>query len=149
MIEKKIAFTPSQSEKDLGDIYNFNVTAFADIQDFSWTKENIKKEIKNGWLLYSVKIDNDVVCALFIKTDGKKLLTKNTPLKMNYQGRGFSHMIKEFYEQYAREHKISQVYNYCPADNFRMISLNEGHDYEKTGIVSGDNDNIIEWIKKI
>ena len=39
--------------------------------------------------------------------------------------------------------------NYCPMDNFRMISLNEGHDYKKTGNTLGNNKDIIEWEKVI
>ena len=147
--EKKIKFVLSEKENEIENIYNFNVTAFADSQDFAWTKENIKNEIKSGWHLYSAIIDKDIICAIFMKIDSGKLLTKNTPIKIDYQGNGFSHIIKEFYEQYASENKINEVVNYCPNDNFRMISLNEGHGYAKTGNIVGPNKNIIEWHKKL
>jgi len=42
---------------------------------------------------------------------------------------------------------VERVVNYCQADNFRMISLNEGHNYKKTGNTFGDNNEIIEWEK--
>jgi len=149
MNSKKISFIPSKSKDELKEIVNFNVQAFADSHDFAWTENNVKNELASGWEVFSVKIDKDIICALFVKKDGENLLTKNTPLKMNYQGQGYSHIIKEFYEEYAKENKLGSVYNYCPVDNFRMISLNEGHDYHKTGETLGSNTNMIEWNKKL
>ncbi len=149
MAEKKISFELANKKKEIEEIYNFNVKAFADSHDFLWTKENISKEIKIGWDLYSVRIDNDIICAIFMKSENNSLLTKNTPIKINYQGNGYSHIIKNFYEEYARDNKVSSVYNYCPIDDFRMISLNEGHDYSKTGKTLGGNEKMIEWKKDI
>ena len=149
MTNHNISFVPSTSKKEIEEIYNFNVLVFADSQDFTWTKDNIANELKDGWKLYSVKSEKDIICVLFIKLDNNKLLTKNTPVKLNYQGNGLSHLIKEFYEQYAGEKGVSTIINYCPDDNFRMISLNEGHDYQKTGNVLGENENILEWIKNL
>ncbi|MAX65956.1 MAG: hypothetical protein QF441_01830 [Bacteriovoracaceae bacterium] len=149
MTDKKIDFTPSKSEKEIKEIYNFNVEAFADSHDFAWTKENIKKEIKSGWVLYSGQCENEIVCAIFMKLKADALLTKNTPIKINFQGNGFSHKIKDFYEEYAKDNNVHKIYNYCPVDNFRMIALNEGHDYEKTGKTLVGNNNMIEWVKTI
>ena len=149
MTDKKIRITPSKTSKEISEIYNFNVQAFADSHDFAWTKENIKAEIKSGWNLYSVDVDSDIVCAIFLKVDGHRLLTKNTPIKLSYQGNGFSHHIKEFYEEFANEKGLDTIYNYCPVDNFRMISLNEGHNYKKTGKTLGQNVNMVEWKKNL
>lgn len=149
MTQKNINFIHSTSPEEIEEIYNFNVIAFADSHDFSWTTENIQKEISEGWNLYSVKIDDDIICALFLKEEGDTLLTKNSPVKINYQGNGFSHIIKEFYEDYAESKKLSKVINYCPVDNFRMISLNEGHDYTKTGKSLGGNTEMLEWVKTL
>lgn len=149
MTEKKINFIHTKTDSEISEIYNFNMQAFADSHDFAWTQENIKIEIENGWELFSVRIDNDIICALFVKIDGKNLLTKNTPIKLNYQGQGFSHIIKDFYEEFAKNKNLTEVFNYCPVDNFRMISLNEGHDYEKTGQSLGENENMIEWQKSL
>lgn len=147
MTESKLEFVLGKSEEHLNEIYNFNVHAFADSQDFSWTKENIKNEIKRGWSPYSVKVGKEVVCVLFTKKEGSSLFTKNTPLKIDYQGQGFSHQIKDFYEDLANQFGVEEIFNYCPEDNFRMISLNEGHDYVKTGQKIGPKKNIIEWVK--
>jgi hypothetical protein len=68
---------------------------------------------------------------------------------MNFQGNGFSHMIKDFYEEVASDSGLARIVNYCPFDNFRMISLNERHDYKKTGNTLGDNSSIIEWEKNL
>ena len=145
----KLIFKESRSKEEISEIYNFNVHAFADTQDFDWSEQNIKQEIKDGWKLFSVEYDNDIVAAVFLKEDDKTLLTKNTPIKMDYQGNGFSHKIKDFYELYANENDIKTIINYCPFDNFRMISLNERHDYVKTGNVLGKNNHIVEWKKDI
>jgi len=149
MSDLKIAQVPGKSEAQLTEIYNFNVQVFADSQNFEWTKENIKKEIKDGWKLFSVNVEKDIICALFIKEINGQLLTKNTPIKINYQGNGYSHLIKEFYEEYAKEKGLKTVINYCPDDNFRMIALNEGHDYTKTGKTLKNATNMIEWIKEL
>lgn len=145
----KLSFQPSQNSKDIKEIYNFNVKAFADSQDFNWTEDNIKQEIQDGWTLYSARFEKDIIAALFVKIDEDTLYTKNTPIKLTHQGNGFSHIIKEFYEQYAKDNKLNKIINYCPMDNFRMISLNEGHDYKKTGRTIGPNQDMIEWEKKL
>src|SRR5690606_20982983 len=148
-MSKELVFTQSKTEKDIQDIYNFNVQAFTDTQDFDWSVDSIKKEIKEGWKLYSVNFEEDIVAALFMKKKGDALYTKNTPIKLTYQGNGFSHQIKDFYEAQARDASLKKVYNYCPFDNFRMIALNEGHDYFRTGNTLGGNDRILEWEKRL
>ena len=142
------SISPKSSEQ-IKEIYNFDVGAFADSQDFEWTEENIQNEMKAGWEIYSVKVENEVVCALFIKEDGPVLLTKNTPIRLDFQGKGLSHEVKEFYEELAQSKGIKSIYNYCPEDNFRMISLNEGHDYQKTGNTLAGSPQMIEWEKKL
>lgn len=149
MNEMKIALVKPNSTETIKDIYNFNVKAFADSQDFSWTEDNIKKEMDTGWSLRSVHVDKEIICALFMKKDDQTLLTKNTPLKLTHQGNGYSHQIKDFYEDYALEHGLNKVVNYCPEDNFRMVALNESHKYEKTGSKIVGNVNMIEWEKKL
>ena len=76
-------------------------------------------------------------------------MTKNTSLKMNYQGSGYSHKIKEFFEKVARERKLKKIVHYCGIDNFRMYSLNESHGYKKTPHKLGTNGRVVEWIKPI
>lgn len=149
MTKLKISKVSSKSEAQVSAIYNFNVQAFADSQDFAWTKDNIKNEMKSGWELFSVDVDEEIVCALFLKKGPNTLFTKNTPVKINFQGNGFSHEIKNFYEEYAKDQNLKKIINYCPKDNFRMISLNEGHNYKKTGNTVEGNTNIIEWIKEL
>ena len=146
---EKLVFKESKSSQEITNIYNFNVHAFADTQDFDWSEQNIKKAIKDGWQLFSVEFEGDIVAAAFVKKDGTILMTKNTPIKMEYQGNGFSHRIKDFYEDYAKQAGVETIINYCPIDNFRMISLNEGHNYIKTGKLLGKNKAIIEWKKDL
>ena len=149
MSEMKIALVKPNSTNTIKDIYNFNVKAFADSQDFSWTEENIKKEMAAGWSLRSVHVDREIICALFMKEENQSLLTKNTPIKLTHQGNGYSHKIKDFYEDYALENGLEKVVNYCPEDNFRMVALNESHKYKKTGSKIVGNINMIEWEKKL
>ena len=119
-----LEFKKSETDQEIKDIFNFNAKAFADSQDFTWTEANIKNEIKDGWKLYSVKYDDDIAAALFLK-------------------------IKDFYEKVAKENNLNKIVNYCPFDNFRMISLNEGHDYKKTGKKVGPQNEMLEWEKKL
>lgn len=148
-MSKQLVFKESTTEKDIQDVYNFNVQAFTGTHDFDWSVDNIKSEIKDGWKLFSVNCDGDIVAALFMKKKGDALFTKNTGIKLTHQGNGFSHQIKDFYETQARSASLTKVYNYCPFDNFRMIALNEGHHYERTGKSLGQDERIIEWEKKL
>jgi predicted GNAT family acetyltransferase len=144
---KELIFKEAKKEDEVVNLSKFDIQAFTDTQDFSWSLDNIKKEVKTGWKLYSVMTDDEIVAAVLMKKDGDTLLTKNTPIKMAFQGNGFSHQIKNFYEQEAKKLQITRVLNYCPVDNFRMIALNESHGYKRTGKAFGLSNNIIEWVK--
>ena len=142
-----LVFKEAKKEEEVVNLSKFDIQAFTDTQDFSWSLDNIKKEVKTGWKLYSVLTDDEIVAAVLMKKDGETLLTKNTPIKMAFQGNGFSHQIKNFYEVEAKRQLITRVINYCPVDNFRMIALNESHGYKRTGNAFGLANNIIEWVK--
>jgi predicted GNAT family acetyltransferase len=142
-----LIFKEAKKEEELVNLSNFDIQAFTDTQDFSWSLDNIKKEVKTGWKLYSVMTEEEIVAAVLVKRDGDALLTKNTPIKMAFQGNGFSHQIKNFYEQEAKKSHIRKVVNFCPVDNFRMIALNESHGYQRTGNAFGLDSSIIEWEK--
>lgn len=144
-----LEFKEIKKEEDVVNLSNFNMQAFTDTQDFSWGLENMKKEVQTGWKLYSVMADSEIVAAVLVKQDSSTLLTKNTPIKLAFQGNGFSHLIKQFYEEEAKRLNIKKVINYCPNDNFRMIALNESHGYKKTGKAFGVSSNIIEWEKTL
>ena len=75
--------------------------------------------------------------------DVRKCIT----IKMAFQGNGFSHQIKNFYEEEAKKQHLARLINYCPMDNFRMVALNESHGYKRTGKAFGVANNIIEWVK--
>jgi hypothetical protein len=104
-MEKKLEFQQSKKETDIVDTYNYNVEVFADAGGFGWTLDGIKDEIKKGWKLYSAKFDDKIVAAIFMKEEKGSLLTKNTPIKLEYQGNGFSHQIKDYYESIAKDKK--------------------------------------------
>ncbi len=140
-----LVFKEAKKEEELVHLSNFDIQAFTDTPDFSWSLDNIKKEVRTGWRLYSVMTDDEIVAAVLVKKVGDVLLTKNTPIKMAFQGNGFSHMIKDFYEDEAKKNQLKKVVNYCPVDNFRMIALNESHGYKRTGNSLGLGNNIIEW----
>ena len=46
--------------------------------------DDIKKEIKDGWKLFSVEVDEEIIAATFVKLEGKVLHCKNTSVKTNY-----------------------------------------------------------------
>ena len=144
---KDLVFKEAKKEEEIVNLSKFDIQAFTEVQDFSWTLDNIKKEVKTGWKLYSVTTDNEIVAAVLLKKEGETLFTKNTPIKMAFQGNGFSHQIKNFYEQEAKKSNVRKLVNYCPVDNFRMIALNESHGYKRTGNAFGIANNIIEWVK--
>lgn len=148
-MSKGLEFRESKTKEDIQGIYNFNLEAFASSDGFDWSLSGIESQLKDGWNLYSVNFENDIVAALFLKASGDALFTKNTPIRLSHQGNGFSHMIKEFYEDIAKKAKLKRVFNYCPDDNFRMIALNEGHNYKKTGRFMGENSKVLEWEKKL
>lgn len=144
---KPLIFKEARKDEEVVNLSRFDIQAFTDTQDFSWTLDNIKKEVKTGWKLYSVMTDDEIVAAVLMRKEGDTLFTKNTPIKMAFQGNGFSHQIKNFYEEEAKKSHIRRVVNYCPDDNFRMIALNESHGYRRTGNALGVSNNIIEWVK--
>ncbi len=144
---KSLIFKEAKKEEEVVNLSRFDIQAFTDTQDFSWTLDNIKKEVKTGWKLFSVMTDDEIVAAVLMRKEADTLFTKNTPIKMAFQGNGFSHKIKNFYEEEAKKQHIRKVVNYCPSDNFRMIALNESHGYKRTGNAFGINNNIIEWVK--
>lgn len=110
--------------------------------------DEIRNEVSEGWELYSVMVDGEIIAALFFMTDKDTLYTKNTAIKVNYQGSGFSHKIKEYFEKVAREKGLKHIAHYCRIDNFRMYSLNESHGYRKTQKKMGDG-QVVEWMKDL
>jgi len=144
---KSLVFREAKKEEEVVNLSKFDIQAFTDTQDFSWSLDNIKREVKTGWKLFSVMTDEEIVAAVLMKKEGDTLFTKNTPIKMAFQGNGFSHQIKNFYEEEAKRSQIRRVINYCPVDNFRMIALNESHGYKRTGNAFGLRNNIIAWLK--
>jgi hypothetical protein len=145
----RLNFKKAKSENDIKAIFDYNIDAFSDSPDFKWTFDEIKKEVGEGWELFSMMIDTEVIAAVFYKVEADSLLTKNTAIKITHQGSGYSHNIKEFFEKVAREKKLSKIYHYCRIDNFRMYSLNESHSYKKTPNKSGPNGLVVEWVKEI
>ncbi len=145
----KLTFKKAKTEKDIKGIYEYNIDAFSDSPDFKWTFDEIKKEVADGWELYSLIHESEVVAAVFYKVEVDSLLTKNTAIKIDHQGAGLSHTIKEFFEKVAREKKLKKIYHYCRIDNFRMYSLNESHQYKKTPRKLGPEGLVVEWVKAI
>ena len=145
----KLIFKEAKSDKDIKDIFDHTIDAFSDSPDFNWKLPEIKKEVKEGWKLFACKLDKEVIAAVFIKVEGKKLLSKNTAIKMNHHGSGYSHKIKEFLEETATTKKLSEIRHFCRIDNFRMYSLNESHGYEKTPEQDSEDGQVVEWVKKV
>jgi hypothetical protein len=142
-----LEFFPAVKSKAIKEIYDYTIDAFSDTPDFKWNLEEIQNEVKDGWSLCGVRNKQDeIVAAVFYRLDKKKLMTKNTGLKIDHQGSGYSHAMKEFFEKTARGLKAKSIVHYCRIDNFRMYSLNESHGYEKTGC-KADDEQIVEWEK--
>ncbi|MCY4643139.1 MAG: hypothetical protein OXB88_00825 [Bacteriovoracales bacterium] len=140
-----LRFYLAKSKKDLDDIYGHNTSAFFDDAEFKWTKKWLETQRQSGYDIYQVRYGKEVVAALFVKEEEKGLLTKQTPLKFNVQGKGIGHKIKEYVEDLAKKSGKKNIFNYCAVDNFRMAALNESHGYEKTG----KGDILQEWHKSL
>ncbi len=143
-----LEFRAATKDDQFLEIYEHNLDAFTDSPDFSWNLEQIKKEVKDGWKLYGVYYEDEIIAAVFLKKQGDDLLSKNTALKMSHQGSGFSHQIKEFIEDQAQKFKAKRILHYCRIDNFRLYSLNESHGYHKTANKL-DGGQIVEWEKQV
>ena len=143
----ELEFFPAKKAKEIKEIYDYTTDAFSDTPDFKWDLSEIEKEVKDGWTLCGVRNKSEeIVAAVFYRLENKKLLTKNTGLKIDHQGSGYSHAMKEFFEKTARELKAKSIIHYCRIDNFRMYSLNESHGYQKTP-TKIDDGQIVEWEK--
>lgn len=142
-----LTFKKAANDKDIQAVFDHNIDAFSDSPDFKWTLDEIRNEVSEGWELYSLISDKDIVAAAFFKVEGDALLTKNTAIKSDHQGSGLSHAIKEFFEKIARDKKLKRIFHYCRIDNFRMYSLNESHSYRKTPNKIGEDGLVVEWVK--
>jgi len=143
----ELNFVPVTKKNHVKDVFDFNIDAFSDSPDFKWTLDDIKNELKDGWMLYSVNLNEEIIAAAFYKIENGTLHCKNTSIKMQYQGSGYSHRIMDFFEQMAKQLKVKKMVHYCAIDNFRQYSLNESHGYIKTDRKLGKGGHTTEWIK--
>ena len=142
-------FKVKKRDEKLKEIYDYTIDAFSDSPDFNWTLEDLKAEMEAGWELFGVRNkEGEVVAAAFLKEEKNNLLTKNTGLRIDHQGSGYNHEIKEFFEKSAQKMHLDKIFHYCRIDNFRMYSLNESHGYYKTGNIYFDG-TVVEWVKDI
>ncbi|EQC52051.1 GNAT family acetyltransferase [Bacteriovorax sp. DB6_IX] len=144
-----LSFVEVTKDTDIKNVYEFNIDAFSDSPDFKWTVDDIRREVKDGWKLYSVNLGEEIIAAAFCKLESKELHCKNTSIKMQHQGSGFSHRIMDYFERKADELKAKKIIHYCAIDNFRQYSLNESHGYVKTDRKLGLKGHTTEWIKDI
>ena len=142
-----LEFQLTKTKKDLIDVYNHNMSAFFDADEFAWSLQWLEAQKRAAWDIYQVKFDGEIIAAFFLKEVPKGLLTKQTPLKFNVQGHGLSHKIKEYIEVLARKAKQKDIFHYCAIDNFRMVALNESHGYKKTE--KNKVSAIVEWHKSL
>ncbi|MBP9674706.1 MAG: hypothetical protein KBD63_06380 [Bacteriovoracaceae bacterium] len=144
----QLQFKQATKSKEIENAFNFNAEVFSQSPEFEWSLSNIKKKMKEGWELYSISSDAHIIAAALAKIDQEGLYTLTTPIKLDFQGHGYSHQIKDFFEKMAKEKHLSKVFNYCHMENFRLISLNETHGYIKTGRTS-ENTEVFEWSKDV
>lgn len=149
----ELKYNLCKSEEEIRQLYNFNTDAFSGMADLNWSMDDLKSEVKKGWGLYATTCDTTegeaIVAAFLIKIEGKILFSKNTPIKIDFQGKGLSHIIKEHYEDLAKQKNLNRIIHYCKNDDFRAISLNETHGYALTGKKIGEKDDVLEWAKDL
>ena len=142
----RLSFQLAKTQQDLRQVHAHNMSAFFDEDEFPWSFQWLEKMHHDGYSIYQVKCDGETIAALFTKKTKRGLLSKHTPIKLNFQGNGLSHQIKDYIETLATKAKCGDIFHYCAMDNFRMAALNESHDYRKTGQRDG---NIVEWHKSL
>jgi RimJ/RimL family protein N-acetyltransferase len=140
-----LKFVKCHTEEQVKRLYQYDVDVFAEAGDFNWSIENLRLELSQGWEIYSVELNTEIISAVFIKFEGDILHTKNTSLKMPYQGQGLSHRMKEFFELFAKSHGAREIHHVCAVDNFRAIALNESHGYKRVG--TQKNGEVLDWKK--
>lgn len=143
----KLQFKLARTKQHLGQVYNYNMSAFLDSDEFPWSLQWLEAQKRKGHDIYQVIYQGKVVAALFVQTTEKGLLTRQTPLKLSVQGLGLSHQIKDYIEVLAKKAKVKDIFSYCAVDNFRMVSLNESHGYRKTK--NQPSATIVEWHKSL
>jgi len=144
-----LSFVEVTKDTDIKNVFEFNIDAFSDSPDFKWTLDDIRREVKDGWKLYSVSLGEEIIAAAFCKLEDAQLHCKNTSIKMQHQGSGFSHRIMDYFEQRATKLNAEKIIHYCAIDNFRQYSLNESHGYVKTDRKLGFKGLTTEWIKVV
>lgn len=149
MASETLHFTQVTKSDEIKKVFDYNLDAFSDSPDFKWTLDDIKKEVKDGWNLFSVDLNGEIISAAFFRLEGEVLHCKNTSIKMQFQGSGFSHRIMEFFEGKAKNLKSKSIIHYCAIDNFRQYALNESHGYVKTSRKLGKNGHTTEWVKML
>ncbi|OIQ17799.1 MAG: hypothetical protein BM556_10235 [Bacteriovorax sp. MedPE-SWde] len=144
-----LSFVQATKDAEIKNVFDFNIDAFSDSPDFKWTLDDIRREVKDGWQLYSVNLGEEIIAAAFCKFDNSELHCKNTSIKMQHQGSGFSHRIMDYFEEQASFLKAAKIIHYCAIDNFRQYSLNESHGYVKSSKKLGRKGHTTEWVKTI
>ena len=128
-----LIYKKAEKIQDFKSIHEYTTAAFSDV-DFKWTVDDIQKEVKAGWELWSViNEEKSIIAAVFFRLEGNTLLTKNSGPNIHHQGLGHSHEIKNYFEKLARQKGAKRILHYCRIDDFRAYSLNEGHGYIKLG----------------
>ena len=87
---QELVFKKATKVAEYKAIYDHNLDAFTDSPDFNWDIEEIKKEVKEGWNIFSAHVGEDIIAALFLKLEGK-----NIPKKIEVRGEVVM-LIKDF-----------------------------------------------------
>ena len=72
-----LSFSKASSSQEIQNILDYNINAFVDTPGFTWDLSGIKREIDDGWDLYGVQFEKEIIAAVFLRVDGENLFTKN------------------------------------------------------------------------
>ena len=142
-------FHEVKNQDEFDQIIRYDQSAFSTGVGFEWSLKGLELEKKRGWKIIGVFNNEIVVASVLAKKEGKTLLTKTSPVKLDFQGNGFSHQIKDYLEDYAKKNKCLSIRHFCRSDDFRGISLNETHGYKKVNFPENDDENISLWEKTL
>ena len=106
------------------------------------SEQEIKKQIKNGYLYYALLSDTRQIGYIALRLDDDALFLSKLYLLKEFRGKGLSHFMFEIAEKIARQHDKKIIRLTCNKNNLSSLAVYEKKGYiikkaEKTDIGNG------------
>ena len=67
----KLNFQKAKSNKDIKEVYEYNIDAFSESPDFNWNLKEIQNEVNDGWELYGAHLGDEIIGGCLFKEKQK------------------------------------------------------------------------------